>query len=327
MARSEALSKKQARREWKRHSCGPGKPERFNDRKVGLETVRHIAHIGEAQRILADGQVSASLVCDESRLKATRTSVVWLSANDWSAAPAGSIYGCVEFVFDWQKIVAEYPHIYWVEEMPYRPPAYRFLLAREEVCSDLMVEYDPCVAEGPLMLEEGEWFWNRQHTSEFMIADNVDLEGCERMGFVRHRKCRKYGGRCPDRELHEKTVMLFVLAYVLASGAHGGDRALLARDAMSMNQLDQFINRFCEVAGEWCGSRVKVEGAKTLRAAVRAVLALWSYRDVESAERLIGLFPNRERLRSTLCAVVAEHLGCDSYRARTVQDYLADRPA
>ena len=325
MATSGSLSKKQARREWERHFCGAGKPERFNDRKVGLESVRHIAHVAQAQRILADGRVAASLVDDESRLKATRTSVVWLSANDWSGAPAGSIYGRVEFVFDWRRIVAEYPHIYWVEEMPYSPPTYRFLLAREEVCSNLVVGYDPCIAKGPLMHEDGEWFWNGSHTSEFMIADDLNLDGCECIGYVPHRTCPEYGAQCPDKEFHEEDIRLLVLSYVLASGTHTPDVALAARDSMSMNQLDRFIGRFCEVAQEWCGSQQKSGGLKRLRAVIRAALALYSYRDVESVKRLVRLIPDQECLHAALCAVVAEHFGCDSYQARTPKDYLAER--
>ena len=325
MGQNGSLSKKQAKSEWERHSCGSGKAERFNSRKVVLEVVRHIAHVAQAQRILADGQVAASLIGDECRLKATRISVVWLSANDWSPAPAGSIYGGVEFVFDWRRIVAEYPYIYWVEEIPrYDPPAYRLLLAREAVSSDLVVRYDPSVAKGPLMREDGEWFWNGSHTSEFMIADDLDLDRCERIGFVPHRKCREYRSKCPDKGFHEENIRLLVLAYVVATGMHAADGALITRDFTSMNQIDRFVEHFCEVLGKWCGSKVRLRGSKTLQAAIRAILALWSYRDFESAKRLVRLLPNQEALHSTLCAVVAEHLGCKRYQARTMKDYFAE---
>ena len=313
MARRTSLSKKQARSEWERHSCVPGRVERFNDRKAELQTVRHIAHVTQAHRILGDGRIVASLVDDESRLKVTRTAVVWLSANNWRAAPAGSIYGGTEFVFDWSDIIAEYPHIYWVEEMPrYKPPAYRFLLAREEVSGDIGVRYDPVVDQGPLICEDGTWFYNGEHTSEFMILDDLHLARCENIGFVRHRKCRTYGNQCPDIGLPEEHVRLLVLAYVFASRTHAGDGALTARDSTKMNAIDRFIERFCEEAGDWSGSSTeRKRGSKSLRAAVRAVLALWSYRDFESAERVVGLIPDKEALHSTLCAVVADHLAAN----------------
>lgn len=66
MKQSASLSRGQARKEWGRHYCGPGEPERFNDKKRDLEVVRHIAHVDAAQRILADGEVAAALVRDES---------------------------------------------------------------------------------------------------------------------------------------------------------------------------------------------------------------------------------------------------------------------
>lgn len=231
----------------------------------------------------------------------------------------------MEFVFDWRRIVAEYPHIYWVEDIAYSPPAYRFLLAREEVCSDLVVSYDPRVAEGPLMREEGEWFCNGDHTSEFMIADDLSLDGCERVGFVPHRKCREYANQCPDKGFGEEGIRLLVLTYILASGTHTADVALTAKDSMSINQLDRFIEGFCEEAQKWCGSLVELGGTKRLRALIRAVLALVSYREFESAKRLVRLIPDREGLHSILCAVVAEHLGCDGYQARTMKDYFAER--
>ena len=325
MGQIKPLSMKQARGEWERHSCGSGEPERFNDRKRGLDVVRHIAHVAQGQRILADGQVTASLVRDECRLRTTQLSVVWLSANDWSGAPAGSIYGNVEFVFDWRRVLDQYPHIYWVEEMPrYRPPAYRFLLAREEVSSHLVARYDPCVAKGPLMVEEGEWFWNGVHTSEFMIADDLDLSLCERMGFVRHGdSCREYRSQCPDKGFRAQDIRLLVLAYVLVSGTHSVDGALLARDASSMNQFDRAIESLSDVLDKRRIAKERLRGPKRLHAAVRAMLALLSHRDFESAERLAKLLPDWDAVHSTICAVVAEHLGRKRYKPRTIKDLLA----
>jgi hypothetical protein len=51
---------------------------------VELDTVRHIAHVPHARRIIEDERVKAGLVYDESRLKTSRISVAWVSANRWS---------------------------------------------------------------------------------------------------------------------------------------------------------------------------------------------------------------------------------------------------
>lgn len=59
-----------------------------------LDTVRHIAHVPAARRIIEDQKVKAGLVYDESRLNKSRISVTWVSANTWAF---GSIYGTVEF--------------------------------------------------------------------------------------------------------------------------------------------------------------------------------------------------------------------------------------
>src|SRR5689334_17298236 len=97
--------------------------------KVGaeLDTVRHVVHVAPARRIIEDGRIKAGLVYDESRLNRSRISVSWLSANTWAF---GSIYGTVEFQFDWKSLV-QGQNVYWVEAMDkYNPTAYRFLLTK-----------------------------------------------------------------------------------------------------------------------------------------------------------------------------------------------------
>jgi hypothetical protein len=59
-------------------------------------------NVPDACRIIEDGQIKAGLIGDESRLRRTRTSVCWLSANYWQP---GSIYGTVQFTFRWDDII------------------------------------------------------------------------------------------------------------------------------------------------------------------------------------------------------------------------------
>src|SRR5690242_19989369 len=89
-----------------------------------LTTVRHVVHVQFARRIIEDGKIKAGLIYDESRLNKSRISVTWVSANTWGL---GSIYGTVEFQFNWSTLIAS-QKIYWVESMDYNPKAYRLLL-------------------------------------------------------------------------------------------------------------------------------------------------------------------------------------------------------
>jgi hypothetical protein len=66
-----------------------------------LDMVRHIVHVPDARRIIEDRKIKAGLVYDESRLNQSRVSVTWVSANDWVY---GSIYGTVEFQFNWTPL-------------------------------------------------------------------------------------------------------------------------------------------------------------------------------------------------------------------------------
>lgn len=98
--------------------------------EVEIETVRHIAHVPTAKRIIEDGRIKSGLIYDQSVLNRSRISVVWLSANTWAN---GSMYGTVAFEFPWSDII-EGQNIYWVEAITdYNPSAFRFLLSKRDV--------------------------------------------------------------------------------------------------------------------------------------------------------------------------------------------------
>jgi hypothetical protein len=119
--------------------------ERFGNPEWELTTVRHTTHVPIARRIIEDGKIKAGLVYDKSKLKTSRLSVSWLSANTWTL---GSIYGTAEFQFDWKSLVED-QNIYWVEAMDdYNPPAYRLLLSKQHITSPLVKAYDPTTAKG-----------------------------------------------------------------------------------------------------------------------------------------------------------------------------------
>ena len=165
-------------REWKKYSCQiPKKTGDFSDGSCReISDVHHVVHVPEARRILEDGRIRASLVEDESRLRRSRICVSWLSANSWAR---GSIYGNIQFTFDWNKIIMG-RNIYWVEAIEYGVHAYRLLLTGRTLKEGKLAQpYDPSSDDGPLKkCKRRGWFWNGKYTSEFMIED--DLIGLSR---------------------------------------------------------------------------------------------------------------------------------------------------
>lgn len=193
--------------------------------EVEMETVRHVAHVPTARRIVEDGRIKSGLVYDKSVLNKSRISVVWLSANTWSD---GSMYGTVEFEFPWSAIV-DGKNVYWVEAITdYNPTAFRFLLSERDVTSRHVHPYDPAVDDGPLRLRGGRWFRAGGLTSEFMIEDDIPLRRSTAIDFVRHhpRHCNLNGGSCVDirRPQSPQRSAARVLAQTLSHGDHSIDR-------------------------------------------------------------------------------------------------------
>src|SRR4051795_10329031 len=86
------VGKPSAKKNWTSPDCQP------------LEEVHHTCHVLDAYRMLEDGRILSSLIWDESCLRNTRTCVAWLSPNEWWD---GSLYGNVEFHFNWRRLVAD----------------------------------------------------------------------------------------------------------------------------------------------------------------------------------------------------------------------------
>jgi hypothetical protein len=145
-----------------------------------------------------DGRIRSSLIWDESKLNNTRTCVAWLSPNHWHN---GSLYGNIEFDFDWKTLV-EGKEFYWVEAIKkYNPHAFRILITDK----DLTTSLEPYLVDdgnGPLFHDslKDEWYWNGNLTGEFMIDEDLPLSACETVSFVNHNQsiCRKDGPSCRD---------------------------------------------------------------------------------------------------------------------------------
>ena len=204
--------------EWERFDAKP---------EWELDTVRHITHVPVARRIIEDGKIKAGLIYDKSRLNTSRLSVTWVSANTWAW---GSIYGVVEFKFDWAKLI-EGQYVYWVEAMDdYHPPAYRLLLSKQPISSPLVKLYDAATATGPLKFLNGKWYWNVNNTSEFMIADDLPLDSASGFDFVQHNEkyCQPFANNCDDMRTKPTAAHTGgkILAYLLGHDLHPLDKHL-----------------------------------------------------------------------------------------------------
>jgi hypothetical protein len=274
-----------------------------------LTTVRHVAHVSSARRIVEDRAIKAGLVYDESKLNKSRLNVAWVSANEWAR---GSIYGTVEFRFAWADLVAG-QKIYWVEAIEkYRPPAYRLLLSKRDFRPGLVTPYDPAKDEGPLRFKDGKYYWNGAYTSEFMIADDLSLDRCTGLKFVQHNEkyCRLFGSACEDRQnqptLHRTGGRL--LSFILGHGLDVLDEHLkLAEGERPFTNLDigyEGLEKGLQSQVQF-GGPIKREG--WCQAIVRGSLALYGTDQVDQAHELLALISSEQNFTKALTEVVRTH--------------------
>ena len=236
-----------------------------------------------------------------------------MSANTWGP---GSIYGTVEFQFDWANMI-EGRRIYWVEAMmDYRPPAYRFLLSRRDyIPGGLITPYNPTTDGGPLQLRNGVYYWNVNYTSEFMIEEDIPVDRCTGFRFVSHHTqyCQSYGQACDDRRRQPEPSRTGskMLSFILGSGRHtldqqlkpeGSDNAFIGAYA----DLEDFLPRMVQFHGP-----TNTDAACQL--IVRGALALYGTDQVDQARRLLSLIRSRDNFRQALKMLVRDHFGDPSW--------------
>jgi hypothetical protein len=321
-ATQRAGSAEKPRPEWFRYRIRIPRQSLRSDRDgVLLTEVHHVGHVPEARRILEDKRVRAGLVYDESRLNRSRTCVTWGSANTWGQ---GSIYGNVQFTFDWSDILRD-RRIFWVEAMPgYNPPAYRLLLTDRDLdpgISRKIVPYDPAADDGPLREREGVWYVNENYTSEFMIEDDLPLRRCKRVSFIRHRRdiCRLHGPSCADRTASASETGGRFLAYMFGNGLHGLDHAFRRHASMRSrlpltDAVDVGIDGIHDVLRD--DPSLFVGGIRRLRnsrAVVLGALALYGADREEEARRSISLLASADVFDDALVAIVNDHFGVSGW--------------
>jgi hypothetical protein len=139
---------------WKPYAC-PVPSKGTTGTCTVIKVVHHVTHTPAALRILEDNKISRGLIYDECALNDSRTTVVWLSPNEWYW---GSRYGSVQFTFNFEDLTKG-RKIYWVEvHSGYSPHACRFLITNQDVKHLPVQVYDAAREEGPLRQVDGVWY-------------------------------------------------------------------------------------------------------------------------------------------------------------------------
>jgi hypothetical protein len=290
--------------------------ERYGNPTWELTTVRHITHVPAARRVIEDGKIKAGLVYDKSKLKTSRLSVSWVSANTWTS---GSIYGTVEFRFDWKTLI-EGQSIYWVEVIDdYNPPAYRLLLSKQPITSPLVKSYDPATAKGPLKLADDKWYWNGWNlTSEFMIADDLPLDKVSGLDFVKHHEkiCPPREHNCDEMKNQPSTGQTGgkVLSYILGHGLHVLDKHLKPSEppAQENSLFEQaYVGLRHALSSSTYGGALNLN--ESCDRATRGALALYGMDQVETARDLLSLIMEKKYFESALRRVVRAHFNTPAW--------------
>jgi hypothetical protein len=289
--------------EWERFACRiPG--------SATLTEVYHVAHVPDACRIIEDGRIKAGLIGDESRLRRTRTSVCWLSANYWHS---GSIYGTVQFTFRWDDIIRG-RHVYRVEIMPYTPRAYRFLITdRDPSTLRLVQPYDPETAKGPLCWRDGTWYWNDKYTSEFIVDADLPLRRCVEIQTITHRRdlCRLYPSGCTEATRNILSTGAQTLAYVIGRNLTGVRHCLVRRSDSGAHELGStvrhtlrfLLNELTE--GQPHGP---ITSARRRQAVMRGALLLYGAGQFKDAYEVVQTLASRAVAQTALETLVRAYL-------------------
>jgi hypothetical protein len=274
-----------------------------------LTTVRHVAHVSAARRIVEDRKVKAGLVYDASRLNKSRISVAWVSANTWGP---GSIYGTVEFQFPWTNLILG-RKIYWVEAMlNYNPSAYRLLLSnRDDLPVGPIKPYDPAKDEGPLRVKDGKYHWNGDFTSEFMIEDDLSLGLCTGLNFVNHHRqyCQASGPQCEDMRTQPSPQRTGgrMLSFVLGNGLHILDKHFNPSNTTSETPLEIGYDGVAAQLPANVNFDGVISADDQCRDVVSGSLALYGADQVDQARKLLALISSQDNFLNALKAIIREH--------------------
>jgi hypothetical protein len=274
-----------------------------------LSTVHHVTHTEPALRILADGKVTRGLIYDESILNDSRTTVVWLSPNNWYN---GSRYGCVQFTFDFADIVAR-RKIYWVEVREYKRHACRFIISDQDLSKLPVTAYDPTKEEGPLRHVGGVWYWNSEHTAEFLLDSSLLLHYCKKVDFILHHDkfCAAPGG-CGELGHDGTNAAGRVLAFLLARGFRGFNDTLIdtePKTALSTAAERGILHAYEQISADLGGPAKTNDNVDAALCAALLQLAIGEATLAQATAKLIG---SDDLLTRRLAELVKRHFKLES---------------
>ena len=290
------------RKTWIEKSCEP------------FDTVYHVCHLDDAIRIIHDGSIRSSLIWDESRLNNTRTCVSWLSPNDWGN---GSIYGNIQFNFNWIDIISN-KNFYWVEAMhKYRPPAYRILVTDSDYSSQGLQQYDSTAGDGPIYFDDKQdtWYRNGKYTGEFLIDRDINLDECTSIEFIAHNKtkCKKYSSTCTFLKSYPPEIGARFISSMLISDIEPARRLLAPIDnkgvvdfsSSTTTAINYLLMKLCS-NDETYNDELLSLGDKAL---AKAIFGAYSIGEYSKANILANILRQSCSVKTALIKILEEYFG------------------
>ncbi|UPU01409.1 hypothetical protein J4G48_0049340 (plasmid) [Bradyrhizobium barranii subsp. apii] len=197
----------------------------------------------------------------------------------------------------------------------YHPPAFRFLMAFEDIASPLVTKYDPEKDDGPLRRVDGTWRWHPDFCSEFMVADDFPLSDISGLDFVRHHQgyCRTKPD-CVEKiaDPSPQTTSGKLLSYVLAHGVHDLDKHMQP-DGNGRNRLLDMASAWLSIVFnqvEYAGSVASNEDCDSV---VKGALALFAVDKMDDGKRLLKLIAGSAQAVSALTRLIRIHFGSPTW--------------
>ena len=275
-----------------------------------LDQVFHIAHVNDAIRIIEDGRIRSGLIYDESCLNTKRTCVSWVSPNLWRD---GSIYGNVQFSFDWKALVKD-KAIYWVEERKTaKQQIIRLLACNKPFKDEVLEQFDPEKGDGPLFFNESEdkWYFNGKLTNEYMILDDLSLDDCKAISLCSHHAsiCKRKPEACDELGRTDFDAGAELLAGIVGACSNRwackfeSESVAGQIESSVRNSLKALFTGIAEARKPAKGVALTELQAKALAASM--CLAFWHGR-IKRLRELGSIFPSKKIIKETLWECAAD---------------------
>lgn len=157
------------------------------------------------------------------------------------------------------------------------------------------------------------------YTSEFMIEDDLSLDRCTGLDFVKHHEiyCRPYGLNCEDRKNQPTSQRTGgrILSFVLGNAQHVLDTLLKPADGMQpYTELDTAYDGL----ETQLTTKVKFGGGVSSESncqhVVRGALALYGSDQLDRAKNLLGLISSEENFTKALTEIVRTHFNDPAWK-------------